>query len=93
VAPAAEGLYAALEAAGVATLFDDRQESAGVKLNDADLIGLPLRVTLGPRGLRQGEVEVRRRATGETETVPLAEAPARVAAATPGRSGREEGRA
>jgi prolyl-tRNA synthetase len=93
VAPAAEGLYAALGATGVGTLFDDRQESAGVKLNDADLIGLPLRVTLGPRGLRQGEVEVRRRATGETETVALADAPARVAAAAPGRLEGEEGRA
>jgi prolyl-tRNA synthetase len=76
---AGDGLYGALQEQGVEVLYDDRLESAGVKLNDADLLGLPLRVTLGPRGLRQGEAELRRRATGETETVPLEGAAAQIA--------------
>lgn len=63
VARAAGDLYGALQGAGVDVLFDDRLESAGVKFNDADLLGLPLRVTVGPRGLRQGEIEIRRRAS------------------------------
>ncbi|HVG96990.1 MAG TPA: proline--tRNA ligase [Chloroflexota bacterium] len=76
VTPAADALYQALQDAGVAALLDDRAESAGVKLNDADLLGLPLRVTLGPRGLRRGGeqppyVEVRPRTAGDTRTVPL----------------------
>ena len=53
--PVADALYQELQEAGLSVLLDDRAESAGVKLNDADLLGLPLRVTLGPRGLRQGE--------------------------------------
>jgi prolyl-tRNA synthetase len=70
---AAEDLYRDLAAAGVDTLYDDRDERAGVKFNDADLIGLPLRLTLGRRALAQGAVEVRLRKTGETQLVPLAE--------------------
>jgi prolyl-tRNA synthetase len=85
VNPAADELYRALQDAGVAVVLDDRPESAGVKLNDADLLGLPLRVTLGPRGLRRGGeqppyVEVRRRASGDTETVPLEGAAGRITA-------------
>ena len=76
----ADALYQELQEAGLSVLLDDRVESAGVKLNDADLLGLPLRVTLGPRGLRQGETELRWRATGETQTMPLEGAGARVAA-------------
>ena len=75
---AAEGLYRDLRAAGIDVLYDDRDDRAGVKFNDADLIGLPLRLTLGRRALAQGGVEVRQRATGETALVPLAEAVAQV---------------
>lgn len=71
VAAAAGGLYDALVESGVEVLFDDRVESAGVKFNDADLIGLPLRVTIGPLGIRQGIAEVRPRAGGDAVPVPL----------------------
>lgn len=71
VSAAAERVYAGLTARGVTVLFDDRLESAGVKFNDADLIGLPLRVTVGPRGLRDGVVELRSRSTGESDQVAL----------------------
>jgi prolyl-tRNA synthetase len=87
VAATADALYQSLLDTGVAVLYDDRLESAGVKFNDADLIGVPLRVTVGPRGVRQGQVEVRPRAGGEAEAVPLeGAAPAiarRVRALTP----------
>jgi prolyl-tRNA synthetase len=72
VMDAAQGLYQQLRDAGVEVLFDDRPESAGVKFNDADLLGLPLRTTVGPRGVKQGEVELKWRATGQAEVVPLA---------------------
>jgi prolyl-tRNA synthetase len=62
---AAEELYAGLEAAGVEVLFDDREDSPGVKFKDADLLGIPLRVTLGEKNLKQGLVETRWRKTGE----------------------------
>jgi prolyl-tRNA synthetase len=71
VAEAAGGLYRGLLDQGIEVLFDDRAESAGIKFNDADLIGLPLRVTLGPRGLRDGQVEVRPRAGGPPATIPI----------------------
>jgi prolyl-tRNA synthetase len=74
VAAAATRLYEGLGARRVEVLFDDRVESAGVKFNDADLLGLPLRVSLGPRGLRAGQVELRVRAGGEPETVGLDDA-------------------
>ena len=89
--PAADALYQELQEAGLSVLLDDRVESAGVKLNDADLLGLPLRVTLGPRGLRQGEIELRWRATGETQTMPLEGAGARVAAAHSAQFGAPSG--
>jgi len=57
----AERLYLDLQAAGVEVLFDDRQESPGVKFNDADLIGLPIRVTVSQRSLKAGGVEFKRR--------------------------------
>ena len=71
---AADRLYNELAAQGLAVLLDDRDERAGVKFKDADLIGLPWRVTIGPKGLAKGEVEMRRRATGEVTPLPLAEA-------------------
>ena len=58
---AAERVARDLEAAGVEVLVDDRDERAGVKFNDADLIGIPIRITVGSRGLERGQVEVKRR--------------------------------
>src|SRR5262249_33784193 len=76
----AERIASDLEAAGVDTLLDDRDERPGVKFKDADLIGLPVRVTVGPRTLARGCVEVKRRALADTAEVPVAEAAARAAA-------------
>lgn len=61
VAPALETLNDALTLAGLERLLDDRNESAGVKFNDADLIGLPLRITVGPKTVAQGGVEIKAR--------------------------------
>jgi prolyl-tRNA synthetase len=69
--PAAEDLYAKLQAAGISVLFDDRNDRAGVKFNDADLVGCPIRITVGERGLQNGMVEVKRRSGGEVEQVAL----------------------
>jgi prolyl-tRNA synthetase len=66
---ACEDLYAALEAAGIETLYDDRTERAGAKFATMDLIGLPWRITVGPRGLANGVVELTSRASGESEEV------------------------
>ena len=68
---AATRLHDQLQAAGFDALLDDRDERAGVKFADADLIGIPHRVTVGDRGLRAGVVEYRRRAGGEVEPLPL----------------------
>ncbi len=65
---------------GIAAMVDDRSQSAGAKFADADLIGAPLRVTIGKRTVSEGTVDVRVRKTGASETLPLAEAAARVAA-------------
>src|SRR5256714_9382206 len=67
---AAEKLYSDLEAAGVDVLLDDRDERAGVKFNDADLIGVPLRVTVGKK-IKDGKVEVLTRATRQSEDVAI----------------------
>jgi prolyl-tRNA synthetase len=68
-----EQLYKQLSAAGVEVLYDDRKESAGVKFADADLIGLPIRITLGNRSLKEGKVEVKlRRNLEETFSFELA---------------------
>jgi len=69
-AAAAERLYLELGAAGLAVLYDDREESPGVKFNDADLLGLPLRLTVSERALRQGGVEFKRRDRPERSVVP-----------------------
>lgn len=69
----AEQLYTDLRQAGFEVFFDDRELSAGVKLKDADLMGLPWRVAVGARGLAQGGVEVKRRNQAEKEIVPMAE--------------------
>jgi prolyl-tRNA synthetase len=70
----AEALYLQLQTAGVEVLFDDRDERPGVKFKDADLIGLPLRVTVSERALRAGGVEFKRRTAAGRETVPLDQA-------------------
>jgi len=81
VADAAAELYEACVAAGIETLLDDRPGAGtGEKLTDAELLGCPLRITVGKRGLAEGVVEARARATGEEEWIPLAEAPARAGA-------------
>jgi prolyl-tRNA synthetase len=61
-------------------MVDDREGSPGVRFADADLIGAPLRVTVGKRTVSDSTVDVRRRRTGESETVPLEEAAERIAA-------------
>ncbi|MCC7262896.1 MAG: proline--tRNA ligase [Candidatus Latescibacteria bacterium] len=72
-AEAADQLYAALRQAGVEVLLDDRGENPGVKFNDADLIGLPLRLTLGERSLKKGVAEMKVRGREENREVPIAE--------------------
>ncbi len=68
---AAEKLYQELQSAHIEVLMDDRPESPGVKFNDADLIGLPLRITIGERSLQQGGIELKRRDQTERRIIPL----------------------
>jgi prolyl-tRNA synthetase len=75
---AADGLYNRLRAAGVDTLYDDRDERGGVKLGSMDLIGLPWQVIVGPRGIAAGTVELKRRSTGEREELSIESALARL---------------
>ena len=80
VAQAADQLYQSLWGQGIETLYDDRQdEAAGVKLNDADLLGLPVRLVVSPRNLKQGSVEVKSRSKEEATLVPMDEVAQRVA--------------
>lgn len=65
VAEAADRIYTDLSAAGIEVLYDDRDERAGVKFNDADLIGIPIRLTIGARGLQNGIVETHLRRNGD----------------------------
>jgi len=74
----AEDLYTRLTGAGVETLYDDRDERGGVKFGTMDLIGLPWQLIVGPRGLKTGVVELKRRATGEREELSLESALARL---------------
>ncbi len=69
----AEALYAELEQAGLEVLYDDRAESAGVKFNDADLIGVPLRLTISPRTLKAETVEAKLRRESEATLLPRGE--------------------
>jgi prolyl-tRNA synthetase len=78
VAEAGEKLYQALLGAGVEVIVDDRPVRAGVKFSDAELVGIPFRVTVGKRGLASGSAELTDRATGVTVQVPLDEVPAGV---------------
>jgi len=70
----AEELYTALEEKGVEVLMDDRDERAGVKFKDADLVGIPWRVIIGEKNLKEGLVELKERKTGNMEKVKVAEA-------------------
>jgi prolyl-tRNA synthetase len=74
VSDAASAIADALEQAGIEVLLDDRDERPGVKFNDADLIGIPYRVTVGPKGLRDGKVEVTRRKTRKGREVDIQKA-------------------
>lgn len=77
----AKKIGAAAEKAGADVLIDDRVERPGVKFKDADLIGIPLRLTVGGKGLKEGVIELKWRAQKDVAKVPVAEAEARVAAA------------
>ena len=67
----AQEIYDALQAAGIDTLIDDRDERAGVKFKDADLIGIPLRIVVGPRTMKRGAMEAKLRFNGEVADIPL----------------------
>jgi prolyl-tRNA synthetase len=71
VREAADGVYAELEGAGIHTLYDDRDEPAGVKFKDADLLGMPLRLTISPRTLERGAVELKERVAEKATDLPL----------------------
>ena len=71
VATTAENLYADLESQGLQVLYDDRKESPGVKFNDADLLGIPIRVIISPRTMETNSIEVKRRSEKESELVPI----------------------
>lgn len=77
---ACEKIYAALNAAGIETLYDDRDERAGGKFADMDLVGIPWQLTIGPRGIKDGKVEVKRRGADEKSEIALAEIDAWIAA-------------
>jgi prolyl-tRNA synthetase len=79
VLQASEDIYQALQQAGIEVLLDDRDERAGSKFKDADLLGIPLRLTVGSRGLKEEVVELQRRSDGERTMLPLAEAAERLA--------------
>jgi len=77
---AADDIYARLTAAGIETLYDDRDERGGVKLGSMDLIGLPWQLIIGPRGLAAGTVELKNRRSGDKIELPIDEAVARLTA-------------
>lgn len=88
VVAAAQRIYEELKEAGVEVILDDRDARAGAKFKDADLIGVPLRITIGSRGLNEGNVEFKVRGGGEVEHVGVDEVAAKVA----GIVGKELGR-
>ncbi|MDB5419206.1 MAG: proS, partial [Phenylobacterium sp.] len=67
----AEQAYAALSAAGLDPLLDDRDERPGAKFAALDLVGIPWQLIVGPKGIAEGVVEIKRRATGERQSLPL----------------------
>ena len=74
VSSAVASIERELSASGLNVLSDDRNERAGVKFNDADLMGAPLRITIGARGLKQGQIELKLRQAAETSSVPVGDA-------------------
>ena len=80
VREAADKIYADLLAAGVDVLLDDRDERAGVLLADSELLGIPHRIVIGDRGLKEGNVEYARRTDSEVQSVPVGDIAAHVAA-------------
>ncbi|MBM4314222.1 MAG: proline--tRNA ligase [Deltaproteobacteria bacterium] len=76
LADTANRIYDALQAKGVDVILDDRDERAGVKFKDADLLGIPFRITVGPKKLAEGKVEIRSRRTKEVVDLPIDEAAA-----------------
>jgi len=74
-----ERLYDALRGAGVDVILDDRDERPGVKFKDAELVGIPYRVTVGPKGLAKGVVELKSRHSGETRELEVDHAATNVA--------------
>lgn len=74
----AEVLYESLRGTGVQVLLDDRTESPGVKFNDADLLGMPIRLVVSRRGLKTGSVEIKQRNEGEAQMIPSGDAVTRV---------------
>ena len=74
----AENLYAELTSQGLEVLYDDRNESPGVKFNDADLLGIPVRATISPRTLETNSVEMKKRSEKESQLMPLEEAATRL---------------
>ena len=77
---ATDNLYGELQKHGVEVLLDDRDERPGVKFKDADLVGIPLRVTIGAKGLEKGCLELRLRRDGKTEEVPVADGATKIRA-------------
>ena len=77
---ACDGLVAELEASGREVLYDDRDDRPGAKFATADLLGIPWQIIVGPKSLAEGNVELKRRMTGEREIIPLASVAARIAA-------------
>jgi prolyl-tRNA synthetase len=80
VAQEAQRIHDELTAAGADVLLDDRDARAGVKFKDADLLGIPVRITVGERGLKEGKVEIKRRTEQAPTLIPAAEAVARARA-------------
>ena len=75
VVETAENLYQELLDHQIDVLIDDRDERAGVKFNDADLLGIPVRITVGVKGVKNGEVELKLRAESDNELIPIKDAP------------------
>src|SRR4030067_3312116 len=71
VKQAAETIYSSLSAAGIEVLLDDRDERAGAMFKDADLIGIPIRITVGAKGLKDGSVELKLRKSPELNIVKM----------------------
>ena len=84
----AKRLGLAAERAGADVLIDDRAERPGVKFKDADLVGIPLRITVGGKGLKEGIIELKWRSQKEVSRIALNEAEARIASAVAEAAGR-----